>query len=190
MDFITDQDKTFENTDYAGKRVGGREFQDCLFRKCDFSDSDFSGCRFIDCLFESCNLSMMKCRGTTFNDVSFKQSKILGMNFSECGDFSFVVGFDNCVLDYSSFMGRKMTKTKFVKCSLKEVNFTQTLLSGSVFGESDLSGAVFNETDLVSADFSTALHFSIDPSLNNIKKAMFSMEGLPGLLTRYQIKIV
>lgn len=133
---------------------------------------------------------MMKLNGSTLNDVKFKNCKILGVIFSDCQDFLFSVDFDACILDYASFMGKKMLKTRFTKSSLKEVNFTQTNLSGSVFDQSDLSGSVFNRTDLSAVNFTTAYNYTIDPELNNIKKAIFSIHGLGGLLARHQIKII
>ena len=133
---------------------------------------------------------MMKLSGSTMSNVVFKNCKILGVIFSECQDFLFSVTFDACILDYASFMRKKMPKTGFNKCSLKEVNFSNTILSGSVFDQSDLSGAVFNGTDLASANFATAYHYSIEPELNNIRKAVFTADGLAGLLTKYDIKII
>ena len=35
-----------------------------------------------------------------------------------------------------------------------------------------------------------AYNFDIDPEINMIKKALFSAQGLPGLLSKYQLKIV
>ncbi|WP_419802798.1 hypothetical protein [Mucilaginibacter sp.] len=40
------------------------------------------------------------------------------------------------------------------------------------------------------ADFSSAYNFSIDPENNRIKKAKFSVAGLPGLLEKFGLKIV
>jgi len=132
----------------------------------------------------------MKLNGAALNNAVFNNCKILGVNFSECQTMLFSVKFDGCILDYASFMGRKMVSTRFTKCSLKETTFSQANLSGSVFDQSDLSGAVFNRTDLTSVNFVTALHYSIDPEINNIKKAAFSADGLAGLLSKYQIRIV
>jgi len=100
------------------------------------------------------------------------------------------VEFQACILDYSSFMGRKMVKTKFVKTSLKEVNFSGANLSGSIFDDCNMLDTLFNGTDLSAVNFTTSHHFIIDPELNVMKKALFSAQGLPGLLTKYQIKIV
>ena len=182
--------KTFENIPFAENTVSGREFQGCIFRKCDLSNSNFLNDKFIDCTFDGCNLSMMKFGKTTLSDVIFKDCKILGVIFSECQDFLFSVRFEHCILDYSSFMGKKMIKTNFIKTSLKEVNFSNTNLSGAVFVESDLQGAIFNRTDLSAANFVTAYNYSIEPEQNLLKKAVFSANGLTGLLDKYQIKVV
>jgi uncharacterized protein YjbI with pentapeptide repeats len=115
--------------------------------------------------------------------------KITGVNFGECDDFLFSVSFTGCVLDYSAFVSRKMVKTNFIKTSLKEVNFTQVNLTGSLFDHTDLAGAIFDETNLSGANLVTAYNYVIDPELNNIKKASFSMDGLPGLLMKHQIMV-
>jgi uncharacterized protein YjbI with pentapeptide repeats len=64
------------------------------------------------------------------------------------------------------------------------------ILTGSAFEQCELSGTVFNRTDLGGVDFSTSYNYTIDPELNNIRKAVFSADGIPGLLTKHQIKIV
>lgn len=190
MEKIVHEDRTFEKVIYAGKVVKGREFQSCCFINCDFSNSEFYYSKFMDCKFEACNLSMMKLSESTVNNVAFSNSKILGVNFSECQDFLFSVMFDSCILDYSSFQGKKMLKTKFIKTSMKEVNFNKANLSNSLFDQTDLSGALFERTNLTAVNLVSAYGFAIDPELNTIKKASFSQQGLAGLLARYQINIV
>jgi uncharacterized protein YjbI with pentapeptide repeats len=132
----------------------------------------------------------MNLGGTTLNNAQFTNSKILGLNFSECIDFLFSVSFDNCILDYSSFQGKKMNKTIFKDSSLKGVNFTQTDLSASSFNNCDLESAIFNQSNLSSVDFTNAHNFSIDPEYNSLKKAKFSLQSLPSLLSKYNIKVV
>ena len=46
-----------------------------------------------------------------------------------------------------------------------------------------------NNTVLEKADFRSAVYYSIDPESNHIAKAKFSLDGLPGLLLRYDLKI-
>jgi fluoroquinolone resistance protein len=189
MEGLIHDEKTFSKITYTGKTIKGREFQSCTFEQCDFSDSDFSYNKFLDCTFINCNLSMMKLLKTTLSSGRFKGCKILGVNFHECENFLFSVDFDDCVLDYSSFINKKMPKTKFSKCSLKEAVFTGAILAGSAFADSNLFETRFNQTDLSAANFVTAHNFDIDPQLNIITKAKFSMHGLPGLLGRYNIII-
>ena len=190
MDQQTYDDQIFEYLDYTAKTVKGREFQSCTFRKCNFTEAELSGNKFLECTFDNCNLSMAKFRASTFSNAVFKDCKILGVNFYECQDFLFSVSFNNCIIDYSSFMRKKMVKTRFIRSSLKDVNFNQTNLSGSVFDQIYLSGTVFNGTDLSTVNFVTAYNYSIDPELNNIRKASFASDGLSGLLDKYGIKII
>ncbi len=190
MDEAEYDGKTFEKINYAGETITGKEFQDCIFKNCDFSGTQLLKNKFLDCLFSDCNLSMTKLSGSTISNAEFKNCKLLGVIFSECQDFLFSVGFRNCILDYSSFFGKKMLKTLFIQSSLKEVNFTGAILSGSVFDQSDMSGAVFNQTNLTSANFVTAFNYAIDPEFNDLQKAAFAVDGLAGLLTRYNLKIV
>ena len=182
-------DILFEQISYLEKTLSGKEFENCIFRKCDLSKSMLANNTFIDCRFEACNLSVSKFNGSSLQNIEFLDCKILGVDFSQCKDFLFEVHFDNCVLDYAVFMGKKMAKTRFLKSLLKEVNFIQADLSSSRFDQTDLSGAVFNETNLTGVDFRSAFNYSIDPELNTIKKAHFSSDGLAGLLNSYQIII-
>jgi len=166
------------------------EFQDCTFRACNLADSSFLQCKFLDCTFDGCNLSLTKLSKSILSNALFKNCKVLGVIFSDCQDMLFSPVFEGCMLDYSSFMGKKMVKTTFKRTSLKEVNFTRANLSGSVFSDTDLMGAVFNQTDLSAANLADAYNYSIEPELNKLKKAVFSTSGLYGLLEKYDIKIV
>jgi fluoroquinolone resistance protein len=189
MQQLTHENKTFEKVIYTGQVIRGREFHNCTFKQCDFSNSEFSGNKFIDCVFECCNLSLMKLGNTALQSIIFKDCKILGVNFHECSDFLFTVEFESCLLDYASFANKKMLKTRFNKSSLKETSFAQANLAGSVFAQCDLAGVVFNRTDLTSVNFATAQNYTIDPEINTMKKAIFSAEGLAGLLVKHQLKI-
>lgn len=189
MDKLVYDNEVFESPGYAEQTVKGREFQSCIFKKCDLSNSSFLNCKFIDCVFEGCNLSLMKLGATYLNNVAFSNCKLLGINFSDCQSLLFTVGFNNCVLDLASFMGRKMPGTRFVRSSLKEVTFSQANISGSTFDDCNLAGAVFNRTDLSGTDLSTAYNYDIDPELNNIRKAAFSASGLTGLLRKHELRI-
>ena len=83
----------------------------------------------------------------------------------------------------------KLKKTSFKNLKLDDVDFTESDLSGSVFDNCDLTGATFENTIIEKADFRTAFNFSINPEINRIKQAKFSLSGLPGLLNKYNIEI-
>ncbi|MHB1107356.1 MAG: pentapeptide repeat-containing protein [Lutibacter sp.] len=83
----------------------------------------------------------------------------------------------------------KLKNTKFNKCKLQEVDFSETDLTNASFNNCDLIGSIFNATILEKADFRTSYNYSIDPEINRLKKAKFSLQGVVGLLGKYQIEI-
>lgn len=190
MEIIVHQHKLFESINNAGKTIKNREFEKCKFKGCDFSNIDFSSSRFTDCTFTACNLGLMKLNETSLNNVKFVECKLIGVNFSKCSDLLFSLEFENCLLDYASFAGKKMAKTPFKNCSLKNADFSECTLVKALFDNTDLLSAVFQKTNLQEANLATAYNFSIDPERNFIKKALFSQQGLAGLLVKYGIQIV
>ena len=183
------EDKTFEKVDFTTEKLPGSGFDNCTFLNCNFSDADLSEKNFTECTFRDCNLSMAKLVKTTLNDVQFKDCKMIGLNFQQCSEFLFTVQFNHSVLNISTFTGMKVKKTKFVGCTLHEVDFSEADLSGSIFDNCDLTRAIFESTILEKTDFRTSYNFSIDPAINKMKKARFSMQGLPGLLEKFDLQI-
>jgi len=183
------EEQTFSNSDFSDQKLTHTEYESCTFLNCDFSKVDFTESELLNCQFEGCNFSLAIFNSTALKDIKFIGCKLIGLNFDQCSDFLFAVGFENCILDYSSFAEKKIKKTEFSNCSLKEVDFSGTDLSRSVFHQCDLSGTVFNYTRLEQADFRSAHNFAIDPELNTIKRAKFSLSGIPGLLGKYNIEI-
>lgn len=187
MAFIT-EDKDFAGVVFANGDLSG-DYENCRFKNCVFTEIDLAGISFIECEFDGCNLSSAQVRGTAFKTVKFKNCKLLGLLFSDCNAFLFSVHFDNCLLNLASFFNLKMKATQFKNCSMHEVDFTQADLTGSAFTECDLAGAVFENTIIEKADLRSAHNYSINPQLNRIKKAKFSLHGVPGLLQQYNIDI-
>lgn len=183
------QDKIFSGVDYEEKLLRNREFINCEFIGCNFSKSDLSDNDFADCHFKQCNFSLTNVNGTGFKDVTFTGCKILGVDFSKCNKFLFSFHFDSCHLDYATFYGTKLRKTKFINCTLKETDFETTDLSGSTFDNCDLSGTAFIRSILEKTDFRTSRNFSIDPSQNMMKQAKFSASNLEGLLHQFNLAI-
>ena len=70
-----------------------------------------------------------------------------------------------------------------------ETDFTEADLSDCKFNNCNLKNAFFSRTVLKNADLSSSYNFIIDPDDNIVKKAKFSLHGLPGLLAKYDIRI-
>ncbi|HBQ61166.1 MAG TPA: hypothetical protein DD671_16485, partial [Balneolaceae bacterium] len=126
---------------------------------------------------------------TTIRDCRFLECKMVGLQFDSCNDFSFSAEFESSNLNLSSFYGVKLNNGSFKNCSLQEVDFTQTQLKETLFENCDLAKAVFSATLLQKADLTTSYNYSIDPELNQIRGAKFSLQGLPGLLDKYGIVV-
>lgn len=183
------EDEKFININYSGQKVRNTEFENCVFQDCNFSGADFSDNDFIECRFENCNFANAKLNGAGLKGCHFTGCKLVGVEFDSCSDFLFAVSFKNCVLDYSSFFRKKLKNTRIIDCSLKETDFSATDLSGVTFDNCDLSMTVFKQCNLEKADFRTAYNYALDPEENKVKKAKFSVSGLPGLLLKYDIEI-
>ena len=189
MDRILVYDKTFDNTDFTEKPLQLGDYENCSFINCDLSNAVLSEINFTECEFTGCNLSLAKVSQTAFRDIVFKDCKLLGLHFEYCNIFLFKVDFENSLLNLSSFYQLKIKNTRFKGCSLHEVDFTETELTGSVFDNCDMAGAIFDNSILEKADFRTSGNYSINPETNRIKKAKFSVTGITGLLDKYDIEI-
>jgi fluoroquinolone resistance protein len=85
---------------------------------------------------------------------------------------------------------RQKSKRQFSKIrSYKKLTLQKVDLTSAVFDNCNLTQAVFDHTILEKADFRTSYNYSIDPEINRIKKAKFSILGVLGLLDKYDIDI-
>ncbi len=114
---------------------------------------------------------------------------MLGLLFENCHEFGLSFSFENCNLNHSSFFKTKIKKTVFKNTQLHEVEFSACDLTSAVFDNCDLSNAKFENTVLDKTDFRTSYNYSLDPEINKIKKTKFSLSGITGLLTKYDIEI-
>ena len=177
--------ESVRDVDFSFQKMNRTDFEECEFVNCVFTD--LSRLSFIDCHFKNCNLSNSKTVDTALKSCKFSGCKLLGMNFSASKDFIFEVHFEDCLMDYVSFDRKKLNKSSFTRCKLHGANFTEADLSKSTLVNCDLYDALFSGTNLSSVDLTSAINFIIDPELNNIKKAKFTLQGLPGLLQRHHI---
>ena len=183
------ESKTFSKSDLLANALIRGEYEDCTFVEGDFSGFDFSGFSFSDCTFKSCNLSLARLGNTALKEVTFKECRLMGLHFDHCSTLLFSVVFDHCNLNLSSFYQLNLRRCRLKECSLQEADFAGADLSGIALDGCDLHGATFENCNLEKTDFRNALNFSIDPEVNRMKKARFSMTGLPGLLGKYGLEI-
>lgn len=180
------EDQVFEKKDVI--EIGS--YEGCSFIGCNLNNTDISARKFVNCVFEECDLSLAKVNHTFFQEVEFLNCKLLGIRFSECNTFGFSIRVAGGMLDHSLFYKLNVKNSSFEDVQLQEVDFTEADLSGIRFTNCNLIGAIFEYTNLEKCDFRTAYGFSIDPDKNKVKKAKFSIDGLPGLLDKYDIEIL
>lgn len=183
------QDEVFEQAELSELFSTPAEFDNCTFNNCSFASANLSGSVFIDCKMNDCDLSNAELKETGLKGVAFNNCKMLGLLFYNCSKFLFSISLNNCQLNYSSFFQVKLPKVKFSHCDFLETDFTEADLTGCIFDNCNLAGARFEQTKLKQADLHTALNYSIDPNINQIRKAKFSLQGVPGLLDAYDIEI-
>jgi fluoroquinolone resistance protein len=187
LPYISDQ--SFTKIDVDLNPLVKAEYENCIFNSCDFSEINFAEFRFVKCQFVRCNLSMVRLYKTSFQEISFIDSKLLGIRFDNCNQLGLSFTFENCLLNYSSFQQTKIRKTIFRNCQMHELDFTESVLVQTVFDNCDLMRTQFHNCNMEYADFRTSYHFSIDPEVNRMKNAKFSVSGLAGLLGKYEIEI-
>lgn len=164
-------------------------YDECIFNNCDFQKQSISNFSFIDCVFNNCNLSNTPVTDTVFRDVKFNNCKMIGVPFYTTKTNSFIVAFDNCILDYSSFHKLKLKAFQLKNCSLQSTDFSEADMSHTVFENCNLQDAVFENTLLLKSDFTSAYNYQINPNTNKIKNAKFGLSGLPGLLSFFKIEV-
>lgn len=156
------------------QKIDSIYFDDCTFVKCDFSNAQIKNCKFTDCKFISCDLSLSKLKSCVFNDVSFEKCKLIGISWSNC-DEPFNVKFDACNISQNSFHLLDLRKMKFINSVIKDSGFEECNLQEAVFDNCDLEFSDFFNNNLKKASFETSRNYLINPQINDIEKAKFSL---------------
>jgi len=180
---------TFKGKDYTKNGIPKGEYDNCTFINCNFSNLHLSNIEFIECDFEDCNFSNSNIKNTSFKEVIFSTCKLVGLNFSECNPFLLAFSFNDCQLNLASFYQLKLKNTTFKNCNLQETDFTESDISNSKLDNCDLKRTIFYNTNLENVDFRSSYNYSINPEINTIKNAKFSLTGIAGLLEKYNISI-
>ena len=122
-----------------------------------------------------------------FRSVTFYNCEIKEVNFAMCDKLIFEVHFYDCILDFSKFYTLKLKGTTFNSCSLVAVDFMAVDLTNVLFDDCDLYRAEFSKAIANKANFRTSFNYTIDPSKTKLKKAIFSLKEVKGLLFKHEI---
>lgn len=176
------------------RHFSGVDFADCVFDHCAFTECVFSHCSFTDCHFEGCDLSLASVPGSRFTDVRFASAKLLGVDWTKAGAAAISrlflsVRFDDCLLNYATFFGLSLPRSRFVGCIAREADFREADLTEAICTGTDFTGSKFHHTNLTKADFRRATGYAIDPTANMIAKARFSLPEAVALLSGFDILI-
>lgn len=184
----------FEHLNLAGVELRDKQFYDCEFLHCNFTESRLLNCRFDACRFVDCNLSTAKIKGTAFQEVAFKASKLVGIDWTTARwpsvALSGLIGFDECMLDGSSFFGLYLQELKLEACHAHDVDFAEADCEHASFIQTDLANSTFHHTKLGKADFTDAQNYAIDIHTNSIAGAKFSLPEAVSLLEGLGIELV
>lgn len=168
--------------------IKNKEFEECVFSRINLTECKIEKCRFIDCKFENSVLSAIKPVNSAFTDVLFKDSKVIGFDWT-LAQKTDSPAFLNCHISYSNFRFLKLPKMKLINCIAKEADFTESDLTQGDFTGTDFEGSRFFKTNLTKTNFQKAKNYFIDIRNNNIKKARFTYPEVIGLLKSLDITI-
>lgn len=172
---------------YSEKEVNFKEFECCTFNNCDFSQCTFLAVTFIDCIFNDCIFTGTKINYVALRTVYFNRCKIQEVNFAMCDKLIFEVHFKECILDFSKFYTLKIKGTTFIDCSIVAVDFMSTDLTEVIFDNCDLYRSEFAKAIANKANFKSSYNYTIDPTKTKLKKAIFSLREVKGLLFKHDV---
>ena len=194
IDILSDETDSYYEEQFVGLIITGewirsKEFEDCRFESCRFTECNFFECAFLECRFEDCLMSATQVSGCSFIDAQFTECKLVGIDWTQGSNVRGLV-FSKCTLDYSVFSPLKLKGLKLLNCVCKEADFREADLTDGNFEGTDFDRSVFSQTNLTNANFEEARNYSIDPRVNVLKRAKFSMPEAMSLLKSFDVTIV
>jgi uncharacterized protein YjbI with pentapeptide repeats len=179
----------FKGEGFANADLSEIEFYNCTFTDCVLQTASLRFSFFEKCRFERCNMTLAEFRGARMVDGAFKDCKLLGINWGECGGF-FRASFTDCLLDEASFANMNLQRMRFTGSTFRGGTFSNTNLSLASFEDCDLEGCRFSNANLYKTDFTTARNYFISAEDNTITKAKFSLPEAVSLLRNFDITLV
>ncbi|MCP3103395.1 pentapeptide repeat-containing protein [Myxococcus sp. K15C18031901] len=167
------EEEAFENETFSdllldGADLGGKEFYRCTFRNVQLQSSRWKESQLEDCVFEGCNLTRSNVLALRLRGARFEGSKLMGIDWTGVASNP-EMHFEECGLQYDSFVGFSLRKTPFLRCVCKEANFFDMDLTESDFSETDLTGSNFRGCTLTRVTFSGTQGLVLDPARNRLK---------------------
>ncbi|PWI32551.1 hypothetical protein DI392_15880 [Vibrio albus] len=198
MDSFKSNDQYFEASfkklERTDSHYTGIEFEECQFSDCDFSEVRFKSCKFINCEFIRCNLSLMDLSNTRLFGMTFKECKLVGVDWTKAiwpaYHLDFELKFDCCVLNDSSFFGLTLNELILSECKLHDVDFREGDFCESTMNFCDFSHSLFMRTNLRNVDFSDSTGYVINVLENQVSGAKFSRYEALSLLESLGIELV
>ncbi len=186
--------QTFDGLNAMATSFSEVVFENCRFQQCNFSDSRFYKCKFVDCVFSASNLSNIKVDYSKFFDIQFKESKLVGIDWTKADwprfNFTSPISFSECIINDSSFFGLGLNELILEHCKAHDVDFRNGTFTKANFSYTDFTNSLFMKTNLREADFSEAENYDIDIFNNDIKAARFSRHEAVRLLNSLDIELV
>jgi len=193
LDKVNYSEQSFEKLDCNSKTIQNKCFENCNFKHCNFDNTKLLNCKFIDCEFIHCTLNTITTPNTVFSQVVFENSKLMGINWTLAKwpqiKLSSLLNFYSCNISHSSFFGLGFPEISMQECKVHDVDFREVDLSYANFTNSDFHQSIFIKTNLKGADFSGAINYNIDITLNEVKKAIFTFPDAINLLQHFGIQI-
>jgi len=181
--------QTFSKIDFATTPMEKGEYDNCVFSNCNFANADLTEIKFLDTEFIDCNFSNANISMTAFQEITFRDCKMIGLQFEKCNAFGFAASFENCLLNHCTFYQMKLNRSSFINCQLQGVDFVEADLKSGKIVNCDLLNATFENTNLEKADLRNSINYSINPEINRVKNAKFSLPDVIGLLDKYELDI-
>lgn len=180
------EEEIFENVVDTGGTLEDNQFIDCTFTNCRFTQTVFENCRFRECIFRDCEMQVIRFPRSSFSMVEFQDCSAMGINWSEAEwptrPRLNLLHFNNCVINYSTFIGLSLPGIRIKNCQALDVDFSDTGMNGADFSDTDLSRSRFQNTDLTAADFRSARNYLLSPTENRLKGTRFTLPEAMSLL--------
>lgn len=198
MELISDDQQyfeaSFEKLEMPDANCNDIEFEECRFLDCNFSGARFRNCKFINCDFVRCNLSLVELANARLFGVSFRETKLVGVDWSRASwptfHVDFELRFEHCILNDSSFLGLTLNELVLNDCKLHDADFREGSFAGSTMTGCDFTHSLFMKTNLRDVDFSDSTGYAIDVLNNEVKGARFSRHEALSLLDGLGVELV